>query len=53
MKNSYRILLTDFLLVAEMKREGGMDFSEGDHILVKVKKADPWNALLKLEYARR
>jgi exoribonuclease-2 len=53
MKKSYRILLTDFLLVAEMKREGGMDFSEGDHILVKVKKADPWNALLKLEYARR
>jgi exoribonuclease-2 len=47
----YRILLTDFLLVAEMKREDGQDFFEGQQIMVMVKKADPWNDLLSLEYA--
>jgi exoribonuclease-2 len=46
-----RILLTDFLLVAEMKRDNGQDFFEGQQILVTVKKADPWNDLLSLEYA--
>jgi exoribonuclease-2 len=51
MKNRYRVLLKDFLLVAEMKRENGQSFSNGDNIMVKVKKSDPWNDLLTLEYA--
>jgi exoribonuclease-2 len=51
LRNRYRILLTDFLLVAEMKRENGQDFSEGQQIMVTVKKSDPWNDLLNLEYA--
>jgi exoribonuclease-2 len=46
-----RILLTDFLLVAEMKRDNGQDFFEGQQIMVTVKKSDPWNDLLSLEYA--
>ncbi|MGD8982895.1 MAG: RNB domain-containing ribonuclease [Desulfobacteraceae bacterium] len=46
-----RILLTDFLLVAEMKRDNGQEFFEGQQILVTVKKSDPWNDLLSLEYA--
>jgi exoribonuclease-2 len=46
-----RILLTDFLLVGEMKRDNGQDFFEGQRIMVTVKKSDPWNDLLSLEYA--
>ncbi len=46
-----RILLTDFLLVGEMKRDNGQDFFEGQQIMVTVKKSDPWNDLLNLEYA--
>lgn len=51
MKNRYRVLLKDFLLVVEMKRENGQSFSNGDNIMVKVKKSDPWNDLLTLKYA--
>ena len=50
LKNRCRILLTDFLLVAQMKREEGQDFAEGEQIMVTVKKSDPWNDLLNLEY---
>jgi exoribonuclease-2 len=46
-----RILLTDFLLVTEMKGDNGQDFFEGQAITVTVKKSDPWNDLLSLEYA--
>ncbi len=53
MKKKYRILLTDFLLVAEMKRKNHQDFSEGERIMVRVKKSDPWNDLLSLEFAGR
>lgn len=51
LRGGYRVLLTDFLLVTEMKREDGQDFFEGQQIMVTVKKADPWNDLLSLEYA--
>jgi exoribonuclease-2 len=49
LKNRYRLLLTDFLFVVEMKRENGQNFSEGQTITVRVKKSDPWNAVLKVE----
>jgi exoribonuclease-2 len=51
MKNRYRLVLTDFLFVVEMKRENGHDFSEGQKIQVRIKKSDPWQAVLKVEYA--
>ena len=51
MKKKYRILLTDFLLVTEMKRENGPDFIEGDHLMVRIKDSDPWNDILRIEYA--
>jgi exoribonuclease-2 len=51
LRGRYRILLTDFLLVTEMKRVEGQDFFEGQQIIVTVKKVDPWNDLLSLEYA--
>ena len=50
MKSKYRILLTDFLFIADMKRENGQDFFPGKNITVRVKKADPWNDQLHLEY---
>ena len=50
MKSRYRILLTDLLLIADMKREAGQDFSPGERIMVKVKKSDPWNDKLHLEH---
>jgi exoribonuclease-2 len=49
MKNRYRLLLTDFLFVVEMKKENGRNFSEGQSITVRVKKSDPWNDVLKVE----
>ncbi len=51
LRGRYRILLTDFLLLGEMKRDNGQDFFEGQQIMVTVKKSDPWNDLLSLEYA--
>jgi exoribonuclease-2 len=50
MKKKYRILLKDFLLMAELKRENGQNFSEGEHIRVKIIKSEPKTNLLKLEY---
>jgi exoribonuclease-2 len=52
LKSRYRILLTDFLMVAEMRREDGQDLSEGQKIMVTVKRSDPWNDQLTVEYAR-
>lgn len=49
-KNKYRVVLTDFLMVADFKRQGGVIFSKGQEILVKVKKADPWDDVIILEY---
>jgi exoribonuclease-2 len=49
MKNRYRLVLTDFLFVVEMKRENGQNFSEGKSITVRVKKSDPWTGVLKVE----
>lgn len=46
-----RIVLTDFLLVTEMKRQEAQGLCEGDRILVKIKKSDPWEETLRLEPA--
>jgi exoribonuclease-2 len=51
MKSNYRIILMDHLFVAEMKREPDHDFQPGQDIKVRIKKIDPWNDILKLEYA--
>jgi exoribonuclease-2 len=45
----YRIVMTDFLLVAEMKRQDVPGLCEGDHILVRVRRSDPWDSTLRLE----
>jgi exoribonuclease-2 len=51
MKNKYRILVEDFLLVAELKREPRLNLNAADRILVKVRKVDPWMDTLELAYA--
>jgi len=50
-KSKYRIALADSLLITEMKRQNGQDLQEGQRILVRVKKVDPWEDILRLEYA--
>jgi exoribonuclease-2 len=50
LKNKYRIVLKDFLLLAEVKRQDGVILSPGQEILVEVKKSYPWEDLLELEY---
>jgi hypothetical protein len=50
LRSKYRIALTDFLLIAEIRRQNGMILIPGQEILVKVKKADPWDNILDLEY---
>ncbi len=49
LKNRYRILLTDLLLVVEMRGENGLSLTEGQKIQVRVKKSDPWNDVLRVE----
>ena len=50
LKNKYRIILTDFLMVTDFKRQDGIIFSKGQEILVRVRKADPWDDMIALEY---
>ncbi|MBN1102731.1 MAG: RNB domain-containing ribonuclease [Deltaproteobacteria bacterium] len=49
-KSKYRIVLTDFLLITEMKRLEGQSLVEGQRITVRVRKSDPWNDTLRMEY---
>ena len=51
MRNRSRLLLADLLLVVEMKKENGQEFSEGQKIQVRIKKSDPWEGVLRVEYA--
>ncbi len=53
MKKNYRIILTDLLYVTEMKKEAGQDFKSGMNITVKIRKAEPWDDLLKVECSGR
>jgi exoribonuclease-2 len=52
LRNNYRVILEDFLFVAEIKRRAAQDFSTGEKILVEVKRSDPWNDSLELEFVR-
>lgn len=51
MKSRYRLLLPDLLFAVEMKRQNGQDFQEGQPVKVRINKSDPWNDVLKVEYA--
>ncbi|RLB15467.1 MAG: hypothetical protein DRG63_06845 [Deltaproteobacteria bacterium] len=49
-RSKYRIVLTDFLMTADIKKVDGMLLGQGQYIWVEVKKADPWTDTLVLEY---
>ena len=49
LKSKYRILLTDYLVIGDMKREKDRRFSEGQKLMVTVQKSDPWNDVLLLK----
>ena len=49
-KNKYRIVLTDSHLLVDIKRQEGSILSQGQEILVEVKKSDPWDDIINLEY---
>ncbi|MFP4086238.1 MAG: RNB domain-containing ribonuclease [Desulfobacteraceae bacterium] len=52
LKRKYRILLEDVLMIADLKRQNGIILSQGQKIRVRVKKADPWEDMLTLEYVK-
>jgi len=51
LRRKYRIVLNDFFLVAEIGRQDGVILNPGEEILVEVRNADPWEDVIKLEYA--
>ena len=51
LKSKYRILMKDFLLVADLKRDPRVVLHPADRIRVQVKKADPWQDTLELTYS--
>jgi exoribonuclease-2 len=52
-RNKYRVLLSDVLLIAEVKRENGQNLHEGQEITVKIRKSDPWQDYLKVDIEKR
>ncbi len=52
-RNKYRVLLSDVLLIAEVKRENGQTLHEGQEIMVKIRKSDPWEDYLKVDIEKR
>ncbi|MFZ0450919.1 MAG: ribonuclease catalytic domain-containing protein [Desulfatiglandaceae bacterium] len=51
LKTKYRILLTDFLHIAELKQETKIGLYCGQQFSVVIKNADPWEDVLELAYA--
>jgi exoribonuclease-2 len=52
LKGRYRIILTDFFITAEIKREKESRLTSGEEIYVRVTKADAWNDILDLEHVK-
>ena len=50
MKTKYPVVLTDFLIIAGLKRKNGVILRQGQEISIRVTKADPWDNILTLEY---
>jgi len=51
LKTKYRILLTDFLHIAELKQEAKVGLYCGQQFSVVIKRADPWEDVLEVAYA--
>ena len=48
-RNKYRVLLTDVFLIVEVKKENGQSFHEGQEIMVRIRKSDPWEDFVKVD----
>ena len=48
-RNKYRLLLTDVLLIVEVKKENGQSFREGQEITVRIRRSDPWEDFVKVD----
>lgn len=48
-RNKYRVLLTDVLFVVEVKKENGQSFREGQEVMVRIRKSDPWEDYVKAD----
>lgn len=53
LKSRYRIILTDFFITVEMKRDKECKLTSGEQIKVRLNKADAWNNILKLEHVSK
>ena len=51
LRYKYLLILTDFLLVADLPAVNDISLSPGEKIRVVIKKSDPWNDILVLELA--
>jgi exoribonuclease-2 len=52
LRTKYRLVLPDFLLIAEVKRPNGLLLGPGQEILVELRQADPWNDVLELAFGK-
>lgn len=50
-KNNFRVVLKDFLITGELIKSSAPPLSEGDHIRVKIRDANPWEGKLTLVFA--
>ena len=50
LKTRYRVVLTDFLMLADLKRKNGVILGQGQEVWVRVVKADPWEDVLVIEH---
>jgi exoribonuclease-2 len=50
LRNKYRILLTDSLIIGDIRKQMHRTLQPADEIMVEVKKADPLENRLELEY---
>ena len=51
LRYKYLIILTDFLLIADLPTAAAPELSPAEHIKVVVKRSDPWDDVLLLEMA--
>ncbi|MBW2093518.1 MAG: RNB domain-containing ribonuclease [Deltaproteobacteria bacterium] len=51
LKSKYRILLLDFLHIAELRQNGEAGMYPGQQFNVVIKKSDPWDDILEVSYA--
>jgi len=50
LKTKYRVALTDFLMIVDLKRKNGVILRQGQEIFVRATKVDPWDDIISLEY---